>query len=265
MVLALATCGGDRSDGEQAADVTEIVAETTVDDEVPTSDDEAAATTTSASSSTSVLSVTTESTSTSTSSTTSASAQATPCSSSSIAGDLGAGSTVVDGACESGWAVVDICDDEPCGDSWVLASHQGGAWSIVTGFPTGLCRSDLSAQGAPDRVLDVVNWPPCNAAATSTSTPPPEPVDTEGILDVFIAAWNAGDWATMSSVAEPAVVEVARAAAVPGGSVLPAPARGRCFFGFPNTTCEVAYGSGGTGTLYKLTVADRIATMEPSG
>ena len=82
---------------------------------------------------------------------------------------------------------------------------------------------------------------------------------------MFIAAWNAGDWATMATVADPSVVETARAAAIPGGSVLPGPARGRCFFGAPNTTCEVAYGSQGAGILYTLTVTDRIVTMTQSG
>ena len=260
--LVLTGCGGNEaSDGEQSSASTDTV----VDAEVSTQGDDATTTTTAVtSSSTSALSITTASTAPSTS--TSTTAASTPCASASIAGDLGAASSVVNEACEAGWAIVDLCDDEPCGDSWVLARHQSGRWSVVTGFPTGDCRGDFATQGAPDRVLDVVNWPPCErASAPSTTTPAGGSVDVYSILDTFIAAWDAGDWATMATVADSAVVGQAQAAAVPGGSVLPGPDRGRCFFGFPNTTCEVAYGTQATSALYQLTVTDRIITMEPVG
>jgi Tfp pilus assembly protein PilP len=86
---------------------------------------------------------------------------ADPCVAGKIAGDLGAGVTVIEGLCLDGWAYVTTNE---LGDSQFIARYDGSRWTNYVAFPTPMCRSEIVAAGAPLSIVDRVRWQ-CQGAA----------------------------------------------------------------------------------------------------
>ncbi|MCP5035713.1 MAG: hypothetical protein GY939_28275 [Actinomycetia bacterium] len=196
-----------------------------------------------------------------------ADALADSCSGDVLLRDLGSQVSIIGEACVGGWAVVDLCNEEPCGDSWALVRFHDGNWVRVTGFPTSSCRSDFAAMGAPDTVLDAVSWGPGCGQLTATTTTATTTTTTTAtsskaaVYDAFVAAWNAQNWSAMTVVADTATVALAQGSAVPGGAVVLGP----CISLNPGyDTCEIAYGIEGSTNLFVFRLSDRVTQLERS-
>ena len=77
------------------------------------------------------------------------------CSDESLKADLGdPDAFIIEGRCEAGWVYAGRCAGSECGDHQVIARIVDGRWTIVTGFPTAMCRGEVAAMGAPAAILE---------------------------------------------------------------------------------------------------------------
>lgn len=90
-----------------------------------------------------------------------------PCSPGRIAADLGAQVEVLEGLCLDGWAYVGTGE---LGDSQFIARLVDDEWTSYTAFPNQLCRSEVLAEGMPQRIVDRVNWV-CERPAAAGEAP----------------------------------------------------------------------------------------------
>ena len=177
--------------------------------------------------------------------------------------DLGFTTEVNVEVCEQGWALIDLCGgstDDPCADGRMIVRQQDGVWLVATSFPSGDCPADLSSVGAPDSVLAPIQWPSrCDEDPQTTGDP----------LVQFVTAWNARDWAAMSTVADQASVAVAQEWATDSGTVYWPPGTQRCMDMMPDEKwCELAYDDGAGGFLFLFGFKirdDRIVELVPTG
>jgi len=70
--------------------------------------------------------------------------------------------------CDGEWAT--ISDPQELGDTERLLQHVEERWTVVTGFPSSLCRDDVLDMGAPDFAVEHFN------ACAETASPPAVPV-----------------------------------------------------------------------------------------